>query len=146
MPRLMSRELRPRRARREEREHEAAGRELASPVVRTDDHVGSRRRIDGLEVVADLPEVLLDDDDVDAAALQFDRRAQTRRAAAEHHGLAAIDRQIDPADAQGLVRGARRHAPRQRDVGERIEDRLAQMRVHLGLPPKFGVDEIAMIG
>ena len=61
------RELRPRRARREEREHEAAGRELASPVVRTDDHVGSRRRVDGLEVVADLPEVLLDDDDVDAA-------------------------------------------------------------------------------
>ena len=40
--------------------------------------------------------VLRGDDDVDAAALQLNRRAQARRAAAEHKRLAAMHGDVDP--------------------------------------------------
>ena len=74
--------------------------------------------------------ILRGDHDVDAATLQFDRRAQARRAAAEHQRLAAMHADIDPADPQDLVGRSRGQAPGHFNVGERVEDRLRQFTRH----------------
>ena len=109
------RELLGRGGGREERDDRAVRRQLADPVVGTDDHVGRRLGLHGLEVVADRAEVLLDD--LDGRALRRGPRVGDLR----HRSDPVLVRP----DADGGGVGSRRRRG-QRDRGERRDDQCGE--------------------